>query len=144
MAHVRISAATAATLLLSLSICYGTIEASPIVTQPASPLHPLNTAMVAGRAASLSCASNGSLVTWTRQQLPDAKGSWQMLTTLASDCALNPLHELTYSVEQDGRECDLVVKNASVQHAAMYICSQCGGFEPAHSAQLAVLGGLLL
>ena len=140
MAHARISAATAATLLLSLSICYGTIEASPIVTQPASPLRPLNTAVVAGRAARLSCASNGSLVKWTRT---DVKGSWQMLTTLASDCSLNPLHELAYGVERGGRECDLVVKNASVQHAAMYICSQCGGFELAHSAQLAVLGGLL-
>ena len=111
MVNVRISAVTASTALLSLSICFSTIEAIPLVTEPASPLRPLNTAVVAGRVASLSCASNGSLVKWTRT---DVKGSWLQQTTLASDCALNPLHELAYAVERSVRECDLVVRNASV------------------------------
>lgn len=97
--------------------------------------------MLAGDRTVLRCAGSSPLVSWTRV---DAKGSWRQAAILVSNCELNPLHESVFDVKlRDGSEggCDLVVKNASVVDAAMYICNFCGGFDSAQSAQLAVLGG---
>ena len=60
---------------------------------------------------------------------------------IVSKCEVNPDYAHLYGLDNVGPgRCDLVVLNASVAEAGTYHCAKCDGFDPAHSAQLVVLG----